>query len=500
MKTNLIKLTVVGAFFLLSIFSCSISKDLSTAIPVVEKKEKVIASSEVTTSSNTEENWKEEYAYLIGKQAYIYGYPALYYASLRYGMVENPQGLISMPINTYYHIRTPALPEHQNGGSPNRDTPYSIAFVDLSKEPIVFTAPEIPDNRYFAIQLADFYSDVFGYIGKRTTGMKKGNYLITGPNFKGAIPDGFDGTFACPTNWMFVVSRTYTDASEADLKIVHKIQDEHHLTPLSEWGKQVSNKKENRDVLNPFPPTDPLGAFKTMNAAMMENPPPARDDALMTQFAQVGLGSKGTMDLDALDESIKKGLKRAIVDGHKFLGKVAKAGGSITGNNSVINNWFYSPKNWGKCAESGDFLGRASPQAFSGIVEHYIEEAAKLRTFVDENGDPLDAKNKYVLHFTKAQIPQPKEFWSLTPYDERFNIIANPDRIFSVGSMFPNMKYNEDGSLTIYLQREKPSTDKIYNWLPTPESGTFNLFLREYIPDEAFITHTYIAPPVKKVN
>lgn len=496
MYSQVFKLLILLCFAIIA-ESCSSSKEI--AISEEQANPENIAITPIS-SSNTEMDWKEEYAYLIGKQAYIYGYPALYYANLRYSMVENPQGLVSMPINTYYHVRTPALPEHQYGGSPNRDTPYSLAFVDLSKEPVVLTSPEISDNRYFAIQMADFYSDVFAYIGKRTTGNKAGKYLVVGPN--NSVPDtsGFDGVFECPTNWMWIVSRTYTDGSEEDLQFVHKVQDGHGITPLSQWGKKSQITEEKRDVLDPYPPSDPLGAFKTMNAAMMENPPPARDDALMIQFAQVGLGSKGTLDLDALDESIKKGLQRAIVDGHKFLNKVSIAGGSITGNNSVVNNWFYSPKNWGRCAESGDFLGRASPQAYAGIIEHHIEEAAKLRAFIDEDGMTLDGTKKYVLHFEKDQVPQPIEFWSLTAYDERYNLIANPDRIFSVGSMFPNMKYNEDGSLTIYLQREKPSKDKIYNWLPTPETGSFNLFLREYIPDDSFINHTYVAPFVKRVE
>ena len=476
-------------FFALTIFACG----------QPPSKEKAPTTDTSTPQEKKPYDWKEEYAYHTGIQAFVYGYPAIYYANLRYGMIENPRGLVSMPINTYFHVRTPALPEHQYGGSPNRDTPYSLAFVNLTEEPYVLTAPKIDDNRYFAIQLVDMYSDVFDYIGNRTLGNPEGKYLVIGPNYRGnLVSSGFKKIYHCPTNWMWIVSRSYSDNSEADLKIVHQIQDGQKIIPLSKWGTDYT-APDDRDVLDPAPPNDPLGAFKTLNAVMKENPPPARDETLMRLFAQIGLGPYAEGDIESLDDSIKKGLMRAAKDGVQLLKEVSVAGGSITGQSKYVNNWFYGPKNWGRMYEDYDFLGRASPQAFSGIVEHHIEESSKLRTFKDENGEALHCKNKYTLHFEKEQVPQPKSFWSLTVYNDKFNLVANDANIYKVGSD-KNMKFNEDGSLTLYIQAEPPGEEKINNWLPVPKDGHFNLFLRSYIPENSFLDQTYIAPPVKKIN
>ena len=443
--------------------------------------------------------WNEQFAYLTGMQAYIYGYPAIYYANVRYQWIESGQGPVRMAVNQYYHSRVLSDYRLQHGGSPNRETPYSAAMLDLV-EPMVLTVPENPEQRYYSLQLADFYSDTVGYIGVRATHNLAGDYLVVGPDWQGEVPQGIKGVIHATTPWTFVVARTFSDGSEADLVKVHAFQDGYKITPLSQYGKPEVKQTERHDVLDPAAGTDPLGAFKTMNAAMKENPPPARDDALMKQFALVGLGPQAKGNLDDLDPAIKRGLARAIVDGHALLGRVAKAGGSIVGATRTQNGWFYGASNWGRMAADGDFLGRAGTQAFSGLIEHVIEESVKLRTFVDSDGDPLNGDNRYVLHFSKAQIPQAKSFWSVTLYDENYNLSYNEAGRYSVGDTLPGLIYGKDGSLDIYIQAEKPDGDKTANWLPAPKGKDFNLFLRTYFPGPTLLDQSYSAPAVVKVG
>lgn len=163
-----------------------------------------------------------------------------------------------------------------------------------------------------------------------------------------------------------------------------------------------------------------------------------------------------------------------------------------------MNNWFYGDRNWGRMAAAGDFLGRASPQCFSGIVEHWIEQSTKLRTFVDADGASLSGENCYTLHLAKDDIPKARAFWSITLYDERFNMIDNPIKRYAIGSLSEGLTYNADGSLDIWMQHGRPSPDREANWLPTPK-GKFNLFLRTYLPAQEVMNQSYAPPPVQRL-
>jgi hypothetical protein len=231
-----------------------------------------------------------------------------------------------------------------------------------------------------------------------------------------------------------------------------------------------------------------------MNAAMLENLPPTSDDALMRQFAQVGLGPMADTPLDQLDPATQSGLARALQDGPLLLEQVALTGG----NTKQINGWFYGDKNWGRMATAGDFLGRASPQAYSGILEHWIEQSTKLRTFIDADGHDLTGANRYTLYFKKDEIPDAKAFWSITLYDERFNMIQNPIDRYAIGSLTQGLKFGDDGSIEILLQHKQPSAETESNWLPAP-GGKFNLFLRTYLPGSCVMDQSYAPPMVRKL-
>lgn len=443
--------------------------------------------------------WNEEFAYLTGMQAYIYGFPAIMYANLRQQWVASGKGPIQMAVNDYWHSRELSDPKLQYGGSPNRETPYSLAMLDLA-EPMVLTVPPNPSERYYTLQLMDFYSDTIGYIGVRATKNVPGDYLVTGPGWKGEVPAGIKGVIPSWTRSVMIAGRTYTDGSEADMVKMRAHQDGYRITPLSRYGKGAApTTAARRDVMPVWPKSDPLGAFKTMNAVMKENPPPPRDAALMTQFALVGLGPLAKTDLDSLDPAVKRGLQRAIVDGDALLSRVAKAGGSIVGATKMNNGWFYGAANWGRTAADGDFLARAGTQAYSGITEHLIEESVKMRTFVDADGAPLSGDQRYVIRFSKEQIPVARSFWSVTLYDDAYNLVYNDAVRYSFGDKVPGLVYGADGSLEIYIQADRPEGAKAANWLPSAKGKNFNLFLRTYFPGPTLLDQSYVAPPVRRV-
>ena len=444
-----------------------------------------------TTNTPTPIDWREEQAYLLGMQAYTYGFPYLYYAKLRFGMVMKPQGAIDTPLNTFFHI--PVLSDHtlQYGGSPYRDGTYSIAWVALKDEPVVLSAPACGD-RYVTIQLAAFDSDLLGYVGGNVNDGKAQTALIVAPGWEGEKPAGIDVIIRSTTPNVFAVARVSTPGGD-DLEAARAIQRQCVLTPLSHWLAGTP-APARREVLVPTPPDKPLGDFHTMHASLCENPPPASHEAMLRQFGRIGLGPYARMPLAELDEATKRGMARALVDGPALLAKVAKTGGDTP----VVNTWFWGDKNWGRMGAVGDYLGRASPQAFSGIVEHWIEQSTKLRTFTDSEGRPLTGDHRYRLFFTKEQIPQAKAFWSITLYDERFNLVDNPIKRYSLASNTAGLKYGGDGSLEILMQHEQPGDEGNANWLPTPKDG-FNLFLRTYLPGANMLDQSYAPPAIERL-
>ncbi|MDM0114801.1 DUF1214 domain-containing protein [Variovorax sp. J22R133] len=436
-------------------------------------------------------DWREDHAYHLGMQAYAYGFPAMYYAKLRFGMVMRPQGQIDTPLNTFFHITK--LGDHtlQYGGSPYRDGLYSIAWIDVKDEPVVLSAPACGD-RYVSIQLAEFHSDLLGYAGGSVNEGAAQTCLIVAPDWQGEKPAGIDVVIRSTTPGVFGVARVATPGGD-DLEAAQAIQQLCKLTPLSNWlaGTEAAPR---RNVLVPTAPDKPLADFHTMHAALCENPPPASHDVVMRQFGRIGLGPFARMPLNELDDATKRGLERALKDGPALLAKVAKSGGDTP----VINTWFWGDKNWGRMGAVGDYLGRAAPQAFSGIVEHWIEQSTKLRTFTDATGAELNGANDYVLRFEREQIPQARAFWSITLYDERFNLADNPIGRYSIASNTAGLQYGADGSLEIYLQHAQPEGDRVANWLPTPK-GAFNLFLRTYLPGANMLDQSYAPPAVRRV-
>lgn len=436
-------------------------------------------------------DWREDFAYLLGMQAYIYGYPTIHFAKVRYASLHGPRDGVPIKVNELFHKRRLSNHNDKYGGSPMRDAIYSVAWLDLSREPIVARSPEA-EGRYVGMQFAGFYSDLFGYIGSGPDGNRDEVCLVVGPDWQGDQPPGIDTVLRSPTPCVMAVARVSTPGGD-DLAAARDIQQKFFVKPLSVWRDDAA-VTDPPAVFKPFDSTHPFADFRTMNAAMRENPPPSSDTAMVKQFGRIGLGPFAQQELDALDAATKRGLERALLDGKLLLGKLAKSGG----NTKVVNTWAYGDYNWGRMAAAGDILGRASPQAFAGTLEHWIEHSTKLRTFVDANEHDLTGEHRYTLHFAKNELPKAKAFWSITLYDELFNLAANDIKRYSIGDKSEGLVYGNDGSLTIYLQNDPPAAEYTANWLPTPR-GNFNLFLRTYLPESEVLEQHYVPPAVRRV-
>jgi hypothetical protein len=455
------------------------------------------------------DDWREDYAYTLGSQAVVFTYPWLYFAHLRYGWMakEKPSDFkgIDMPLNQFYHFRNTVDAKYRAGGSPNNDTLYSILFLDVAKEPVILSHPDMGD-RYFTFEITSMTSDNFAYVGKRTTGGKAGHYLIAGPGWKGKLPKGVqmpaqaNGTkmmglpAISPTPGVFILGRTSVQGKK-DSKTVNKLQDQYTLTPLSQWGKKNAKMATTRDIWKPFDPkTDPLAPWKTINRMLTEHPPLAQNKVVMDMFKDIGIGPG--LDVDKVDDAIKRGLIRAI----KTAGPMIKAAGQSAGFGKVVNGWSISPNTMGSAGYSGDYLSRGAVQSAAGIVANDPEEAVYPLTRIDASGEVLDGANKYTMTFAPGNLPKVDAFWSLTLYDNTFNLVDNPINRYNISSQTGGYQKANDGSLTLYIQNESPGKNKESNWLPAPKSGSFFMVFRTYMPAKEIVEQTWQIPGLVKVK
>ena len=125
--------------------------------------------------------------------------------------------------NRIYNNARVYTPDDKAIQTPNSDTPYPYVGADLRAEPIVIAVPAIETGRYFSLQFIDQYTFNFAYVGSRATGNAGGTFLLAGPRWKGAKPDGVTSLIQSETDFVFVLFRTQL-FDPADIDKVKAIQ------------------------------------------------------------------------------------------------------------------------------------------------------------------------------------------------------------------------------------------------------------------------------------
>ena len=441
-------------------------------------------------------DWKAEYAYTAGVQAFIYGFPYIYNAQLRHEWVTNPRDPDVIPfaaVDEFWHAARLLDATYRDGGCPNNDTLYSVSWVDLSEEPVILSHPDMGE-RYFTFELVGFTSDNFDYVGQRTTGSGAGDFLIAGPTWEGDLPQGVRSVAPAPTPWVLVLGRTLVDGP-ADLPAARALQQQYRLTPLSRWGKRKSaSTAPRRDVYAPADPSeDPLAPWKTLNAMLEENPPPAHHALLLDQLSLIGIGPG--LDVEAQPDAVRLGLTRAAAIGTGLLRQQFLSGDWAT----LVNGWRYPPPEEGRMGE--DFLRRAADQSLAGIAANDPAEAVYLVNFDDSTGQRLAAGGRYALRFAPDDLPPVDAFWSLAAYTAGdLNLIPNPAGRYSVSDRSPGLRRDPGGGLTIHLQPESPGRKKEANWLPTSATEDWFVILRLYRPQPPVVDASWRCPGISRMT
>ena len=438
------------------------------------------------------EDWHSEYAYSAGLQAFVYGFPYIYNAQVRHKWVTQPRNPDFVPyaaLNEFWHAAKLMDATYRDGGCPNNDTLYSTAWLDLSEEPIILSHPDMGD-RYFTFELMGVTSDNFDYIGQRATGSKAASFAIVGPGWTGELPDDVDQSRAhSPSPTVLIMGRTLV-AGDADVATVKELQKHYTLTPLSQWGKDEVVRAERRDVLEPIEPEDdPLGPFKTLNAMLEENPPPAHHEILLKQFAHVGIGpgltsmTRPRRSSRASSAPRSSGWRCSRSSSSAATGRRSSTDGAIrrprSGATATTSCSARRTSQWpGSCATT---LPRASTWSTSRTP---TVRSSRPTAAIGSTSTRTTCRRSIVLVAGDVRHrPQPGRQPDRPLLDRR---PGRPAR---------GCRRRADDQ----LQSERPGGEDDANWLPSPADGEFFVILRMYLPRPEVIDATWECPPIERV-
>jgi hypothetical protein len=434
-------------------------------------------------------------------EVYIYGYPLVYDLQEVAEFVEGGGSLpIQAPYNTFAYARRLLGPETKFV-SPNNDTLYVIAMLDVRQGPVVLHVPDTQD-RYYVLQFVDAWSNNFAYIGRRATGTAEAEFLLTDRDYDGPVPDGMT-VVPAPTGVFSIVGRVQVDG-EADLPAVQALQDQFTLTPLA--GGASPGQVAGAPKLDPRVPDD-LRWWEQFRIALAAFPPPPGDAPFLALAERFGATAAESPYVDP-DPELAELLAAGQQAGQAKIEELAGSGGGAAGGwTSAMHMFDYNLDHLGlgtidtpewKIPDRTKAYVTRAVAARAGLWGNHGYEANYAFVWTDADGQPLNGANRYELRL--EQPPPVDAFWSLTMYDvPDFYLVANPINRYSIGDRTPGLETADDGSVTISMQTNSPGPDKESNWLPTPQ-GRFRPILRMYQPQKAILDGTYVLPAVRKVG
>jgi hypothetical protein len=426
----------------------------------------------------------------LGQQAYLYGFPLLEFLRVRSTAtsVACPDGRGDAPVNAFSHATRFTTPANRTIVAPNVDTLYSIAHLDLGKGPVVLSHPRM-GGRYFVFQLLDPYTNTIGYVGSRTTGTKAGRFAITWTGHRGRRVPGAR-TITSPSRRVWIIGRTLA-GNLADQHRALRSMRRYALTPPGGARRFAAGCRPG----SPAKATTPTGlAFlDALGAALEQNPPPARDSAVLAQLAQAGVGPGMRPEQAGLPAGVLDALVAGVTNTAAALPTVAKS--TLQGQAAANHGWAIPAKNIGDYGT--DYTYRAGVAAL-GLGANTREEAVYPTGLADETGQPFDGAASYRMVIPKGQEPPARAFWSLTMYDADGYLVANAQNRYAIGDSHPPLVRRPDGSIVVVMQRTKPAEAAV-NWLPTPP-GPFRLNLRIYRPEASVLSGAWQPAPVRRVG
>lgn len=368
-------------------------------------------------------------------------------------------------VNQFTHTHRRLGPNDREVVSPNNDTVYSNAWLDLSHGPVLIDTPDMGD-RYWTLGLLDAWTNPFAYVGRRTTGNRRQRTLVHGPGWRGEPPAGVDTVIAAPGDDVWIIGRILVADTPADLERVRELQMQIAARRLD--GGDAAVRLDTR--LDGRATGVPSAALyrAVVDEALSRNPVPPGEN----------------LRWPVSEEALARELPRVYAELRQKEQPHALGGGWALPV-AVRSHW------------GSDYLTRARV-ARNLIGALGIEEAMYPTAEVDADGEPLHGSHAYELRFPPGAGPQVDAFWSLTLYRRSdCLLVANPIDRYSIGDRTPGLQHEPDGSLVIRMQASCPEPG--VNWLPTPEGELFYVVLRLYQPRPEHLEYRYSYPPVRRL-
>jgi hypothetical protein len=429
----------------------------------------------------------------IATEAYVYGFPMVDGYRIQHAyFVDRSSPEYKVPFNQIASFARVFTPQDTVVQTPNSDTPYSFAGLDLRAEPMVLTVPAIQKDRYFSVQLVDLYTFNFNYIGSRATGNGGGNFLIAGPSWTGETPKGITRVIRSETELALALYRTQL-IDPGDIDNVKKIQAGYKVQPLSAFlGQPAPKAAPTIDFFKPLSVAEQktsLEFFNELDSILAYCPTVPSERVLMARFAKIGIGAGKTINISKLSPDIKQAMQSGMADAWAEFQEFKKTEfdtGKVTAGDAFGTRAYLK----------NNYLYRMAA-AVLGIYGNSKEEAMYPAYAVDSKGARLDGARHYSIHFAKDELPPVNAFWSITMYKLPSSLlVTNPINRYLINSpMLPQLKRDLDGGITFYIQADSPGKDKESNWLPSP-SGPFIVFMRLYWPKEEALEGKWKQPPM----
>ena len=269
----------------------------------------------------------------------------------------------------------------------------------------------------------------YGYIGSRATGSEAGDYMVVGPDWKGATPPGIKKVFRSGTQLSLAIYRTQLFNPD-DLDNVKKVQAGYKVQTLSAYLKQPATAAA---TAIDFPKIDKelvkTNFFDISTSRCSLRPPRRTRRRYAPSLRRIGVGPGKTFNFKDLPLEQKLEIGLGMKEGERKVDEaVANAG-------KAINGWRVSGLSGDSAHYNGDWLKRAAA-AKAGIYGNDAAEATYPLTRIDSDGQTLDgSKNNYTLTFPPGQQPPVNAFWSLTMYDGKTQLlIENPINRYLINS------------------------------------------------------------------
>jgi hypothetical protein len=409
----------------------------------------------------------------VAMEAVIYGLPSVYQYREMFAQAVDRASPRYVGFNRFAHDRDLAGPDYRAFKTPNSDTLYSNAWLDLTNGPVLIETPDVP-LKYFTLNFLDMFSNASN-IGTRTFGPKAGRYLIAPAAWMGEPPPGVT-LFRVATPHAWILMRVFAQ-TPAEVAVARRIQDSVKITPL-----------RPSDSNGGYPPPDAdtaTGFLKVLDHVLRTDGHPDQEDALVYRFRAIGIGGPDPFDPSRLDAETRAGMEAGFDDGMKVIVASRAQLGAPTGT-----GWNRVEK-----ARYGfNYLSRATIN-FVGLGANVDVENLSFNTFADGEGEPLDgSKGDYRLSF---KPPPVNAFWSVTLYDgATLALHPNELRRYLINDRTPGLKINRDGSIDLRIQHTRPSEGA--NWLPAPDRP-FYLVVRSYLPKPEMISSGWRPEPVLKI-